>query len=797
MKFKGAKLSEQAKQRASVWLSTMWPGLIVALIGALLTAGAVRWELRQHQAQEQARANARLAELQAAIESRIGNYTQVLRAGVALFQTGRKVERAEWAAFVKGLAIDQGRPGMFGVGYAQWLTEGSRKPFLEQMRKSGAPQFDLRPAGQRDRYAPITFLEPANERSRRALGFDMLAEPTRHKAIWQAVHSGLPAITGKLRLGSEPDDSAALGFLLFLPIYRPDAPTQTHAQRESALQGLITSPIRIDDLMLGILGDNPDGASLRVFDGSHATADTQFYAPARSAQGDALGLSFAQSTVDIHGRPWTIELTMPRSSAGAIDTNVGLIMASGGLITLLAAALATLIVNRMRMMRWTERHYFRLANYDTLTALPNRSMFAGVLESGLKKAAAEGRTLALLFVDLDNFKDVNDTLGHAGGDVLLREVAARLSRCIGEGDMVCRLGGDEFTVMLRDVERGDAAATVANAIVSALESPFQVSDEHCFVSASIGITLYPHDGDTAATLLRNADQAMYAAKKLGRNRFLFYSPALQVETHARLHLKVEMRAAIERQEFFLVYQPIVNLGTGRIVKAEALIRWQNPRLGLIAPQQFIAQAEETGLINRIGSWAFEETCRSAAQWRRNYHAEFQVSVNVSPVQLRSVEHAISDWPGKLSECELTGQAVAVEITEGTLLDINRAATSSLLALRDAGIQVALDDFGTGYSSLAYLRRLDIDYLKIDKSFVQSLKPDSDDLALCSAIIVMAHKLGLKVVAEGIETSEQRDLLISMGCDFGQGFLFARPLRAEQFETLLKTHTTFVPQATPA
>lgn len=790
--------SRNMGRKGLVWLGVMWPALVIWVIGAALTVFALRWEQRERQIDEHARVHSRLTEVRAAIEHRMNTYTQVLRSGVALFHSSHNVERDEWAAFVKGMAVSESFPGIHGVGFAQWVPESQRKSFLERMRKGGAPQFEIRPPGTRQHYVPVTYLEPQTDRNRRALGFDMLSEPLRNQAILQAIDTGLPAITGKLRLASEPNQSPALGFLMYLPVFRQGMPTFTEAQRHSALVGLVNSPFRIDDLMAGILGENPDRASLRVFDGSEVKPDELLYAPLRPAN-PALAprLSYATAALQIHGRQWTIELALPESPATSADTNSALIAVTGGLITLLAGALAALIVNRMRMMRWAEQHYFRLANYDALTTLPNRSMFLDVLESGLKKAASDGRTMALLFVDLDNFKDVNDTLGHAGGDALLREVAARLNRCVSENDMVCRLGGDEFTVLLSDVDRGDAAATVASEIVSALESPFQVSDEHCFVSASIGITLYPNDGDTAAALLRNADQAMYGAKKLGRNRFLFYSPSLQIETHARLHLKVEMRAAIERQEFFLVYQPIVNLGTGRIVKAEALIRWQNPRLGLILPQQFIAQAEESGLINRIGSWAFDESCRCAASWRERFHPNFQISVNVSPVQLRSVQHGIADWPAHLAERHLPGQAIAVEITEGTLLDINRTATSSLLALRDAGIQVALDDFGTGYSSLAYLRRLDIDYLKIDKSFVQSLKADSDDLALCSAIIVMAHKLGLRVIAEGIETSEQRDLLISVGCDLGQGYLFARPLRAEQFETLLKTHTTFVPQAVQA
>jgi EAL domain-containing protein (putative c-di-GMP-specific phosphodiesterase class I) len=293
---------------------------------------------------------------------------------------------------------------------------------------------------------------------------------------------------------------------------------------------------------------------------------------------------------------------------------------------------------------------------------------------------------------------------------------------------------------------------------------------------------------TAADLLKNADQAMYAAKRLGRNRHQFYSPLMQEGgSQPRLRLVSDLRGALKNGEFFLVYQPIVDLASREICKAEALIRWNSPKHGLVGPAEFIPLAEDVGLIGDIGNWVFQQASRQVAIWRQTLRADLQISVNVSPAQLKNPQGGSEVWLDTLRDHGLYGQAIGLEITESLLLDINPTVTQQLLRLRDAGVPVALDDFGTGYSSLSYLRKLDIDCLKIDRSFVATLRPDSDELALCAAIIVMAHKLGLAVVAEGVETPEQCELLVAAGCDQGQGYLFSRPVSPEDFERLVHAH----------
>ena len=434
----------------------------------------------------------------------------------------------------------------------------------------------------------------------------------------------------------------------------------------------------------------------------------------------------------------------------------------------------------------SEAMIWQQANFDTLTQLPNRRMFHDRLEHAIVKSRRDGLRIAILFIDLDHFKEVNDTLGHHQGDVLLVDAARRIRSCVRASDTVARLGGDEFTVIVSELGDSGVGDAIAQKILDVMQAPFQLGEEQAFVSASIGITLYPDDAHDIDDLLKHADQAMYAAKGAGRNRFSYFTPALQVAALNRMRLTNDLRNALKGDQFVLHFQPIVHLKTGRIHKAEALIRWQHPQRGLVSPLEFIPLAEASGLIIDIGEWVFKESARWASLWRSEHDPRFQVSVNQSPLEFQREGKGYEGWFEHLAQIGLEGQAVVVEITEGLLLDASSGVTDKLLALRDGGIQVALDDFGTGYSSLSYLKKFDIDYLKIDRSFTRNLAPNSSDMALSEAIIVMAHKLDLRVIAEGVETPEQRDLLLEAGCDYGQGYLFARPMPGGEFDALLRS-----------
>ncbi|CAD6875462.1 putative bifunctional diguanylate cyclase/phosphodiesterase [Methylomonas fluvii] len=429
------------------------------------------------------------------------------------------------------------------------------------------------------------------------------------------------------------------------------------------------------------------------------------------------------------------------------------------------------------------------ANIDPLTGLPNRRMFLDHLQRAINKSHREHQKLALMFMDLDHFKDINDTLGHDVGDRLLKETTQRLTSCIRDTDTLARPGGDEFTLIMSELHEINSIDRVAQAMLRTMTAPFQLNNERCYVSVSIGIALYPDDADTMEDLLKKADQAMYAAKDLGRSRFCYFTPAMQEAAEIRLRLTNDLRHALTDNQIWVAYQPIVDLATGEIKKAEALVRWQHPTRGLVSPAEFIPIAEDSGLIAEIGSWVFHQVANQVAKWRVNHHSMFQISINKSPAQFHNNSDKMADWFEHLNRLGLPGGCIAVEITEGLLLDNSSVVSDKLLAFKDAGMQTSLDDFGTGYSSLSYLKKYHIDFLKIDQAFVSNLVANSTDMALCEAIIAMAHVLGMKVIAEGVETVEQRDLLIKAGCDYGQGYLFSKPVTAEEFEKLFPVEKT--------
>jgi len=445
------------------------------------------------------------------------------------------------------------------------------------------------------------------------------------------------------------------------------------------------------------------------------------------------------------------------------------------------------IFSEITAQKHVEQTIWRHANFDPLTDLANRRMFQDRLNHEIKKAHRQGNNLALMLLDLDRFKEVNDTLGHSIGDILLQETAKRILECVRTVDTVARLGGDEFTIILGGLDSNTHAEWVATAILQELAKPYCLDEELVYISASIGITFYPQDAVDAEQLIKNADQAMYTAKRQGRNCYSYFTVEIEQAAKNRMRMINDLRLALPNQELRVFYQPIVELSTGNINKAEALLRWRHPVQGMISPSEFIPLAEETGLIFEIGNWVFFEVVKQLSAWRTEFAADFKISINKSPLQFTRNDQNQCNWIAYLNTHGLSGDSIVIEITEGLLLDADTLVRQHLYAYRDAGIQVAIDDFGTGYSSLSYLKKFDIDFLKIDQSFTRNLAVDSSDLALCEAIIVMAHKLGLKVIAEGIETQQQLDLLFKAGCDYGQGYLFSRPLPADNFSRLLKTN----------
>jgi len=473
---------------------------------------------------------------------------------------------------------------------------------------------------------------------------------------------------------------------------------------------------------------------------------------------------------------------VPPVSLNSLFNVVAILMVTAFFVWLMAgdlrSALARLEAENERI-RESHARIDTLAHHDALTGLPNRLLARDRFEQMIAHARRSHTSAALLYLDLDDFKSVNDSLGHAAGDLLLCDVADRLTHAVRSTDTVSRQGGDEFLIVMGDLVDDQAAAATASKIIDQLARPFYINGLELSATCSLGIALFPEDGDDFDALLKSADMAMYRAKDSGRNGFRFYDVEMNTSVIEHLHLISGIRAALARGEFALHYQPQYHLKTGRIVGAEALIRWRHPELGFIPPAKFIPVAERSGLIHEVGAWVLNEACGQAKRWQNAGLSDLTVAVNLSPIQFRrddierEVMNALASW-------NLSPSSIELELTESLLIADSHHLRGLLVRLRALGIRLSIDDFGTGYSNLGYLKRFEVERLKIDQSFVRRLTENANDEGIVRAIIEMAHSLKLEAVAEGIENEATLARLIELGCEFGQGFLWAPALPADEF-----------------
>jgi diguanylate cyclase (GGDEF)-like protein len=410
------------------------------------------------------------------------------------------------------------------------------------------------------------------------------------------------------------------------------------------------------------------------------------------------------------------------------------------------------------------------------------------LKLALAQARRESTEVGVMFLDLDNFKHVNDTLGHDAGDTLLIEAARRISSCLRGSSTVARLGGDEFLVILPGLQSAEVSSQVAERILKTFSMPYQLNSHEVYVTTSIGIAAFPADSDNSGELMQHADAAMYQAKRKGKSDYVHFSPEMSEISHERLQLESRLRRALQQEEFELFYQPIVNTSNGNLLAAEALLRWNNPEIGQVMPDRFIPLAEETGLITAIGEWVIQQACQNAVAWKNQLGRDIGISVNVSPRQFRAAGFVTSVMDA-LSSSGLAAEFLELEITERLILDNSIETAQILQELDEHGVRLSVDDFGTGYSALSFLKSFPFDTLKIDKSFVQDVLKDPDDAVLVSAIINMAHSMGLRLIAEGVEEEEQVQFLQKAGCDCAQGYFYSRPLPAIEFSQWLDSYTS--------
>ena len=437
-----------------------------------------------------------------------------------------------------------------------------------------------------------------------------------------------------------------------------------------------------------------------------------------------------------------------------------------------------------------------LAHHDVLTDLPNRILLLDRLTQAIELTHRQGKQLAVMFLDLDRFKYINDSLGHKIGDELLQSIAHRLVSCVRNSDTVSRQGGDEFVLLLPSIEHAEEAGVCAQKILTAFTLPHLIDRHNLHISVSIGVSIYPDDGMDAETLIKSADIAMYHAKESGRENFKFFKQEMNDRAVLRQSIEASLRLALEREEFVLHYQPKVNLRTGTIVGCEALIRWQHPEHGLLPPQQFVSIAEDCGLILPIGRWVLREACLQALAWRRAGLAPIVVAVNTSALELRSMDF-LENIRATLTETGMEPCYLEIELTESVLMQDAESSNSALIALHNLGTKLSLDDFGTGYSSLSYLRRFPIDTLKIDQSFVNHITNNKDDATIVCSVVSLGKSLNKRVIAEGVETKEQYAFLLAQECDEGQGFFLGRPVVAAALATMLQSSASFpAPGAAP-
>ena len=467
--------------------------------------------------------------------------------------------------------------------------------------------------------------------------------------------------------------------------------------------------------------------------------------------------------------------------AGSVDQFWLAITIAIGTLALLGSMVQSHLDSRTALLdaslRAANQELIHLATHDALTGLPNRTLLGDRIERVLADADRSGGCFAILFIDLDRFKVVNDSAGHHVGDTLLRAMAHRIHGCLRRNDTLARLGGDEFVVLLKDLDRPESAADMARKILAALKPAFRIEPHELHMSATVGISVYPGDGTTVEALLTNADAAMYHAKQSGRNGYKFFAPAMNAFAHERLELESGLRHALQEGQFELHYQPKVDIDSNEVVSLEALVRWRHPTRGMVGPNAFIPIAEESGLIGPLGEWVLRTACAQNRAWQDAGLKPMRVAVNVSAKQFRHGK-LLELVRGVLDETRLEARYLEIELTESTVMSNAEESVGILESLSAMGVHIAIDDFGTGYSSLAYLKRLPLDVLKVDRSFVTDLARSQDDVSIVQAVISMAHSLRLKVIAEGVESGEQLDRLKALGCDQFQGFYYSTPVDAE-------------------
>jgi diguanylate cyclase (GGDEF)-like protein len=757
---------------AQRWFGLRW-GIPYSLLtlGSALAIAAAWYVLSNAEARLQSDFLTDAQKARHQIETRLNSHFDVVQATAALVTSNNEISGAEFRAFVSALHLRRQYPGLRAIGFAPRVPRHQLKSFLRLAALDGTPVTVWARSAAPDCY-PVMFLEPRDGGDHADIGFDLSADGLAAGALERARDSGQSVLTRSVAFASPGGEPPGTTLLFAAPIFRHGARVTTVAERRRALLGFALSPIDMGDMMRVVSAAN-ESVAFEVYDSSRSETGAVRYSSA--AWTGRFGYESAE-TVQVAGQPWQIIVRLAPREDLALSTG----QATLGAGLLLVVLLFTVTRAQVRGWESAARHeadLHQLALHDPLTGLPNRALLDDRLGKAIATAQRSGRRLAVIFLDVDLFKQINDTWGHATGDELLRSVAARLLGSVRQSDTVSRHGGDEFVLLLTDIDQPQHAADRAYELMSAITRPHAGGGHAIEVTVSVGVSIYPDDGRDATMLLQAADAAMYQAKERGRNTCQFFTAEMNARAVARHTVEAGLRRALARQELVLHYQPKIALETGAISGVEALVRWRDPGRGLIGPAEFVSIAEESGLIVPLGRWALREACRQASAWCESGFP-MAVAVNVSAIELRSkdfLEHATR----VLRETGLDPRYLELELTESILMRQVPSAVEMLQALRALGVTIAIDDFGTGYSSVTYLRQFPVDVLKVDQSFIHEVTTPAGDSPIVSAMISMGRSLGHRVVAEGVETLEQFAFLRAQHCSDAQGFFFSRPLPADQ------------------
>jgi diguanylate cyclase (GGDEF)-like protein len=760
------------------------PGWVAAIAGAAisLAAGAIvaQWEQRFSRVQFDIAAASETAALNASIDE----YLRRLETLRTLFEASDDVTRTEFELF--GRRLFQGQPGLLRLAWIPRMRAGEREEFEAAARADGIAGYrinafgsaTIEPDSTADRYPVFYSSEP---KTSVVYGLDYSTDPQRLAMLERARDLDRNTVLMS-NLHASPEYGNK-GLIVAVPVYVKGTSRDSVRDRRRNIYGFVTGvfdfPQLIESSRKTIAGSAISIQLARV--GADRFGKPAMFVdyPAAEQAPDPAALPGLQwsGTVQIGDGLWTLTATpkAPAAMASQFPRTLGVIGVGLG-ITLLVVGYLMIAGRNQEKLREAHRRVLQFAQTDTLTGLANRAFFMERMQHLLPRAAADGRRFNVFMIDLDHFKEVNDTLGHGAGDGLLREAAERVKSGLGPGDLLARLGGDEFAILQPvSVDQDSDGALLALKIIQLLSAPFVVQTRNVQIGASIGIAMAPDHGSDPQELLRKADVALYRAKAAGRRCFTTFRTSMAEEIEARSSLEADLRAAVSLQQFELHYQPVVEALSGRVCGAEALLRWRHPERGLVPPGEFIPIAEATGLIVPLGEWVLRQACKDAASWPET----LKVAVNISPVQFRDKD-LFGVICGALFEAGLAPGRLEIEITESVLMDSAPEKRVLMDELRDAGISLALDDFGTGYSSLSYLTTFPFTKIKIDRSFVRDISRNGNSEAVVTAIVTLARRLGLTVTAEGIEEDEQAAVLRRCGVDYMQGYLFGRPTAQPDF-----------------